>query len=70
MSEVTVRAIQPVLNLSIGDVVTVERTERVDAAIKGGHLAVIEPEKTEVESPRTNRVKKLAGIDDETTPED
>lgn len=41
MSEVTVRAMQPVLGLADGAVVTVERTRRVDAAITGGALQVV-----------------------------
>ena len=41
MSEVTVKAIQPVLGLDDGAVVTIERTPRVDAAIRAGALAVV-----------------------------
>ncbi|WP_156479475.1 hypothetical protein ACK8HH_17110 [Gordonia sp. LUNF6] len=40
MSEVTVKAIQPVLGLADGDVVTIERTPRIDTAIKAGRLVV------------------------------
>ena len=41
MSEVTVQAIQPVLGLDDGAVVTIERTARVDAAISQGRLRVL-----------------------------
>ena len=37
------RAVQNVLGLRIGDTVTVERTPRVDAAIKAGRVAVVYP---------------------------
>ena len=40
MSEVTIRAAQNVLGLRRGDTVTVERTPRVDAAIKYGRVLV------------------------------
>lgn len=82
MSEVTVKAMQPILGLDDGAVVTVERTPRVDAAISTGRLRVLdepsEPltavndsiaaastaaDEPDPESPRTKRVKKLAGID-------
>lgn len=71
MSEVTVKAMQPVLGLDDGAIVTVERTPRVDAAINTGRLRVIdeptapdaEPVVEQSESPRTKRVKKLAGLD-------
>ena len=41
MSEVTVKANQPVFGLPDGAVVTVERTERVDGAINAGILTVV-----------------------------
>lgn len=41
MSEVTVRAVQPVLGLDDGAVVTIERTPRVAAAIEQGRLVVV-----------------------------
>ena len=73
MSEVTVKAMQPVLGLDDGAVVTIERTTRIDNAIKAGRLVVISetpnpepaPENVaeESETPRTKRVKKLAGLD-------
>ena len=73
MSEVTVKAMQPVLGLDDGAVVTIERTTRIDNAIKAGRLVVIsetldpepapEPVVAEPETPRTKRVKKLAGLD-------
>ena len=42
MSEVTVKAMQPVLGLDDGAVVTIERTNRIDNAIKAGRLVVID----------------------------
>ena len=76
MSEVTVKAVQPVLGLEDGATVTIERTPRVDNAIKTGRLVVIaetadpepagDPVAEAPESPRTKRVKKLAGIDKDT----
>lgn len=41
MSEVTVRAVQPILGLEDGAVATIERTPRVQAAIDAGRLAVL-----------------------------
>lgn len=41
MSEVTVTAVQPVLGLADGATVTIERTPRIDAHIKAGHLLVV-----------------------------
>lgn len=41
MSEVTVRAVQPVLGLDEGAVVTIERTRRIAAAIEQGRLQVL-----------------------------
>lgn len=43
MSEVTVEAVQPVLGLLAGDVVTIEATRRVSKAIEAGRLKVIAP---------------------------
>ncbi|MCF8610063.1 hypothetical protein L5G28_07790 [Gordonia sp. HY285] len=40
MSEVTVRAVQPVLGLYADAVVTVERTLLIDRHITAGHLIV------------------------------
>ncbi|QRY62754.1 hypothetical protein JVX90_00305 [Gordonia sp. PDNC005] len=47
MSEVTITAVQPVLGLMVGDTVTVERTHRVDAAIKTGRVTVAGDESEE-----------------------
>ncbi|AVM01885.1 hypothetical protein C6V83_18070 [Gordonia iterans] len=43
MSEVTVRAVQPVLGIPDGGTVTIEKTRRVAAAIEQGHLVVVDP---------------------------
>ena len=41
MSEVTVKANQPAMGLPDGATVTVERTDRVDGAIRAGILTVV-----------------------------
>lgn len=48
MSEVTVKAVQPVLGLEDGAVVTIEKTRRVAAAIEQGRLVEYLPEVPEV----------------------
>lgn len=51
MSEVTVQAQSNVLGLVHGQVVTVERTDLVDAHIASGHLVDVSPAPTPAQQP-------------------
>ena len=51
MSELTVKAVLPVLGLNEGDEVTVERTPRVDGAIAAGFLIEVTDQPTQPANP-------------------
>lgn len=57
MSEVTVSAVQPVLGLDEGSVVTIECTRRVQAAVDAGALVLVDAETTEMQNDRGEVVR-------------
>lgn len=64
MSEITVKAVQPVLGLPPeGAVVTVEHTPRVEAAIRSGHLVVVEGRPFEEGEPRSEGAVSVVAPD-------
>ena len=68
MSEVTVKANQPVFGLPDGAVVTVERTERVDGAINAGILTVVGDVAPEPLGEPIGEPDKLADTSDDVEP--
>ncbi len=68
MSEVTVEAVQPVMNLPVGTVVTVERTPRIIGAIEAGMLRLVdgpaEPEPPAEPAPEPPADKRRRRKDD------
>lgn len=68
MSEVTVKANQPVFGLPDGAVVTVERTERVDGAINAGILTVVGDVAPEPLGEPIDEPDKLADTSDDVEP--
>lgn len=68
MSEVTVKAVLPVLGLNEGDEVTVERTPRVDGAIAAGFLLEVTDKPTRPANPGVVVAKEAEAEAENKTP--